>query len=481
MRNSGATAVVEGVGDHGCEYMTGGTVVVLGRTGRNFAAGMSGGVAYVLDLRAGPGQRRARRPAAAGRRGRRARCTTLVARHREETESAVAWRLLQDWDAALRPLHQGHAARLRAGRRGAHAGRGRGPRPRRRRGLDPDHGGVSWLTRRASSPSGERELPPRRPVPVRHPGLARGLRGHRPDGAAPPGRPLHGLRHPVLPPRLPAREPDPGVERPRPGAATGARPIERLHATNNFPEFTGRLCPAPCETACVLGINQPPVTIKQVEVTIIDTAFEHGWVDPEAAGPAHRQDGRRRRLGPGRAGRRPAADPGGPHRGRLRAGRPDRRPAAVRHPRVQDGEAPPRPRGWPRWRPRAPGSGRASTSATTSPGQPAARPVRRRRARRRRHRLARPRRARPRARRRPAGDGVPAAGQPGRPRRARVDGPVVDVRAGKDVVIIGGGDTGADCLGTALRQGARSGHPARDHAAATRGAPRRASRGRPTR
>ena len=49
MRNSGATAVVEGVGDHGCEYMTGGTVVVLGKTGKNFAAGMSGGIAYVLD------------------------------------------------------------------------------------------------------------------------------------------------------------------------------------------------------------------------------------------------------------------------------------------------------------------------------------------------------------------------------------------------------------------------------------------------
>ena len=49
VRNSGAVAVVEGVGDHGCEYMTGGTVVVLGRTGRNFAAGMSGGIAYVLD------------------------------------------------------------------------------------------------------------------------------------------------------------------------------------------------------------------------------------------------------------------------------------------------------------------------------------------------------------------------------------------------------------------------------------------------
>ncbi|HET7398414.1 MAG TPA: glutamate synthase subunit beta [Intrasporangium sp.] len=56
--------------------------------------------------------------------------------------------------------------------------------------------------------------------------------------------------------------------------------IERLHATNNFPEFTGRLCPAPCETACVLGINQPAVTIKQVEVTTIEQAFERGLVAP---------------------------------------------------------------------------------------------------------------------------------------------------------------------------------------------------------
>ncbi len=100
VRNSGATAVVEGVGDHACEYMTGGTVVILGRTGRNVAAGMSGGVAYVLDLR-------------------RARVNTemvdleeldaedrtlvreLVNRHREETGSAVAARLLADWDAAV--------------------------------------------------------------------------------------------------------------------------------------------------------------------------------------------------------------------------------------------------------------------------------------------------------------------------------------------------------------------------------------------
>jgi glutamate synthase (NADPH) small chain len=60
--------------------------------------------------------------------------------------------------------------------------------------------------------------------------------------------------------------------------------IERLHATNNFPEFTGRLCPAPCESACVLGINQDPVSIKQVEVEIIDHAWNEGWVQPFIAG-----------------------------------------------------------------------------------------------------------------------------------------------------------------------------------------------------
>jgi glutamate synthase (NADPH) small chain len=57
--------------------------------------------------------------------------------------------------------------------------------------------------------------------------------------------------------------------------------IDRLHATNNFPEFTGTLCPAPCEGACVLGINDDPVTIKAIELTIIDRAFEEGWVRPQ--------------------------------------------------------------------------------------------------------------------------------------------------------------------------------------------------------
>ncbi|MCX6514797.1 MAG: glutamate synthase subunit beta [Actinobacteria bacterium] len=66
--------------------------------------------------------------------------------------------------------------------------------------------------------------------------------------------------------------------------------LERLHATNNFPEFTGRLCPAPCESACVLGINQDPVSIKQVEVEIIDRAWNEGWVTPHIS---HHKTGKR--------------------------------------------------------------------------------------------------------------------------------------------------------------------------------------------
>ena len=57
--------------------------------------------------------------------------------------------------------------------------------------------------------------------------------------------------------------------------------LDRLHKTNNFPEFTGRVCPAPCEGSCVLGINAPPVTIKNIECTIIDHAWEKGWVKPQ--------------------------------------------------------------------------------------------------------------------------------------------------------------------------------------------------------
>ena len=97
VRNSGATAVVEGLGDHGCEYMTGGTVLVLGPTGRNFAAGMSGGVAYVLNLRAGRVNRELVDLLPLRERDVEV-VHELLTRHRRWTESAVAGRLLADWD-----------------------------------------------------------------------------------------------------------------------------------------------------------------------------------------------------------------------------------------------------------------------------------------------------------------------------------------------------------------------------------------------
>jgi glutamate synthase (NADPH) small chain len=76
--------------------------------------------------------------------------------------------------------------------------------------------------------------------------------------------------------------------------------VRRLHATNNFPEFTGRICPAPCEAACVLGINQPPVTIKQIEKAIADRGFAEGWVVAEP--PAFESGKRVSIIGSGPAG-----------------------------------------------------------------------------------------------------------------------------------------------------------------------------------
>ena len=81
--------------------------------------------------------------------------------------------------------------------------------------------------------------------------------------------------------------------------------LERLHKTNNFPEFTGRVCPAPCEGSCVLGINEPAVTIKSIECAIVDRGFEEGWVVPEP--PAKRTGHKVAVVGSGPAGLAAAA------------------------------------------------------------------------------------------------------------------------------------------------------------------------------
>jgi glutamate synthase (NADPH/NADH) small chain len=81
--------------------------------------------------------------------------------------------------------------------------------------------------------------------------------------------------------------------------------LDRLHKTNNFPEFTGRVCPAPCEGSCVLGINEPPVTIKSIECAIVDKGFEEGWIAPEP--PAVRTGKKVAVVGSGPAGLAAAA------------------------------------------------------------------------------------------------------------------------------------------------------------------------------
>ena len=80
-----------------------------------------------------------------------------------------------------------------------------------------------------------------------------------------------------------------------------------LHSTNNFPEFTGRVCPAPCEASCTLNIDDNPVTIKTIECAIVDKAWEKGWIRPEILPRQDRQEGRRRRLRSRGPCRRPAA------------------------------------------------------------------------------------------------------------------------------------------------------------------------------
>ena len=303
VRNSGVTAVVEGVGDHGCEYMTGGRAVILGPTGRNFAAGMSGGVRLRARPRRGSGQPRARRARQGRGRYRRRAARPHQAPpggDRVDRRRGAAGRLA----GVVGPVHRGDAERLQAG----DGGQGRGvedgldeTRPRRgswRCCMDDVIGlRVPWAAaeRRImeelcsmADPKGflthGREVAERRPVEER----VRDWQEVYPGG---PGRALL----PIIKTQA-GRCMDCGIPFCHQGCPLGNiipewndlvwrgdwdGAMDRLHATNNFPEFTGRLCPAPCETACVLGINQDPVTIKNVEVAIIDRAWESGYVRPQ--------------------------------------------------------------------------------------------------------------------------------------------------------------------------------------------------------
>ena len=358
VRNSGAQAVVEGVGDHGCEYMTGGRVVVLGPTGRNFAAGMSGGLAFVLDEHGafrGQGQRRDARPARGAHRGRRRRGPRArrgaPAAHRLAGGPARA-RLLGGAAAALR---QGLPDRLQA--RAGRAGRRLRAGDRRLMGelggfLKIERVGVPYEdpTQRIAGENTYKEFV------VQRSDEELAAQGARCMDCGVPfchnGCPLGNLI------------PDWNdlVYRDRWQDA-----IRQLHATNNFPEFTGRLCPAPCEAACVLEIREgDAVTIKQIENSIINHAWDAGWVVPM---PPRRETGRSVAVvGAGPAGMAAAQQlrRAGHRRRALRARRGGRRARALRRARLQDREDRRRaPRASSSW-PRASSCAWASTSASTS-------------------------------------------------------------------------------------------------------------------
>ncbi|ORY53062.1 glutamate synthase [Rhizoclosmatium globosum] len=256
VRNSGATVVIEGVGDHGCEYMTGGRVVILGSTGRNFAAGMSGGIAYVLDQDATFASK----------------CNMeMVALVAVADLKEIAKTVLQNWMAYLPKFvkvypHDYKAALERAEAEAA-----------------------------ASKPAETVVVP----APAKEEPVLLDLEDSVPDEAMLKSadkvkgvKDFDEINARLTAPELKiqaARCMDCGVPFCQ-SDATGCpignvipkwndlvfndrwkEALNRLLLTNNFPEFTGRVCPAPCEGSCVLGINEMPVAIKSIECWIVPT------------------------------------------------------------------------------------------------------------------------------------------------------------------------------------------------------------------
>jgi len=330
VRNSGANAVVEGCGDHGCEYMTGGRVVVLGITGRNFAAGMSGGIAYVLDMAHTFSPKVNQQMVELGQvtdPQEIAELRSLIEDHRHYTGSEIADRVLSDFQHILpmfvrvmpyeyKQVLEQEAARLKEERK-------------RMSTIDlvPSYtasevnlaseaieevfshkGLLTSVTPVSNPPSALRK--PEQPIAdledsaldeettrqrMKKLDKMRGFMKYKRINEAyrPARKRVKDWKE--ISARLSenelkyqsARCMDCGV--PFCQSDTGCPisnvipkwndlvfkdqwrdALNRLLLTNNFPEFTGRVCPAPCEGACVLGINEQPVGIKSIECAIID-------------------------------------------------------------------------------------------------------------------------------------------------------------------------------------------------------------------
>ncbi|KAL1139053.1 hypothetical protein AAG570_009114 [Ranatra chinensis] len=323
VRNSGVVAVVEGVGDHGCEYMTGGCAVILGLTGRNFAAGMSGGIAYVLDVDGSF----------------RSKCNQetvellplndekdmsyvkkLLVEFQQKTDSKIAEELLSCWpeptnkfvkvfpyeyQRALRQLAEEKNTKKMESGDASVVNNSQSIRDieevitdtntekkRLEKVLDKTRGFVKYARETGMYRPAEKRLKDWDEI-YNFAHVRKGLRVQSArcmDCGVPFCQSSHGCPLGNIIPKW-----NDLIFHNNWNEA-----LNQLLQTNNFPEFTGRVCPAPCEGACVLGISEPPVTIKNIECAIIDHAFEQGWIVPQI--PAHRNGKKVAIVGSGPAG-----------------------------------------------------------------------------------------------------------------------------------------------------------------------------------
>eukprot|EP00252_Welwitschia_mirabilis_P019256 TRINITY_DN4404_c0_g1_i1.p1 TRINITY_DN4404_c0_g1~~TRINITY_DN4404_c0_g1_i1.p1 ORF type:complete len:1882 (-),score=355.35 TRINITY_DN4404_c0_g1_i1:742-6387(-) len=338
VRNSGAKAVVEGVGDHGCEYMTGGTVVILGKTGRNFAAGMSGGIAYVLDVDGKFNVRCNPELVDLEKVEEEEDLLTLkmlIQQHQRHTNSQLARQVLADFEAfapkfikvfprdykrvlqqmksekaskdakearlmktdAFEELKRMTTAKLTPQKEHKHSSKGDevtvAQRPTKVEQAVKNRGflaygreSISYREPKERTNDWKEVAQETKPGPLLKTQSARCMDCgtpfcHQDNSGCPLGNKIPEFNELVYQGRW--RE-----------------ALDRLLETNNFPEFTGRVCPAPCEGACVLGIIEDPVSIKSIECAIIDKAFEEGWMVPRP--PLNRTGKRVAIIGSGPAG-----------------------------------------------------------------------------------------------------------------------------------------------------------------------------------
>ncbi|XP_014251077.1 glutamate synthase [NADH], amyloplastic isoform X2 [Cimex lectularius] len=323
VRNSGVVTVVEGVGDHGCEYMTGGCALILGLTGRNFAAGMSGGIAYVLDVD----------------RSFHSKCNiemvellpldqqedidyvyNLLVEFESKTGSIIADDLIKAWPTpakdfvkvfpyeyqrALRQLAEEKISNMKMEGDTLNYINNQPVRDiediisdtgtekkRVEKTLDKLRGFIKYTRETGMYRPAEKRLKDWDEIyNVDH--VRKGLRVQAArcmDCGVPFCQSSHGCPLGNIIPKWNDLI----------YLNNWNEALNQLLQTNNFPEFTGRVCPAPCEGACVLGINEPPVTIKNIECAIIDHAFEQKWIKPEI--PTHRTGKKVAIVGSGPAG-----------------------------------------------------------------------------------------------------------------------------------------------------------------------------------